>query len=75
MKEKKPNSKEFLEHFAENNDIELTVYQKNLARAILDYRVVHFSGGRGSGRTMVINAVNDYFKDKHPCENNKTIEE
>ena len=59
-----PSLNEFLEKCDQN--IEWSEYQKNLAVALIDYEKTHFSGGRGSGRTMVINAVMQYFEKYYP---------
>ena len=56
-----PNLKEFLRQ----TDLKLSKYQRELADILIKYRVKHFSGGLRSGRTTVIDAVNEYFESKY----------
>ena len=67
---KKPNIEEFLG----TCDAELSLYQKILARALIKYRTIHFSGGLGSGRTFVVNLVTKYFEKYYPVEGGITKE-
>ena len=71
---KQPNLDEFLEYLEKNNGIELSEYQKNLAGALINYRVKHFSGGLRSGRTTVVNAIQLYFQNIYPVENSMSRE-
>jgi len=59
----KPNIEEFLGWV---DDVELSDYQKELAEALIAYRVKHHSGGLGGGRTTVIEKVQEYIEDKYP---------
>jgi len=60
----KPNLKEFLDYFGK---IRFSYNQKKLVEAYLEYRILHFEMGLGSGRTTAINSVKLYLEEKYPC--------
>ena len=55
-----------LEEFLAECKISLTPYQKELADALINYRVKHFQGGLRMGRTTVVNAVDEYMTELYP---------
>lgn len=65
-----PNLREFLAHIAEYSPelTLLTCYQRELAKSLIAYRVDHQAGGCRSGRTTVVNAVQDYFSVVYPSQ-------
>jgi len=61
-----PNLADFLKYMEKNSDKKLLPHQIELAESLINYRVKHFAGGRQSGRTVVVQAVQSYFSSEYP---------
>lgn len=62
----KPSILEFTEWLIDNNnDVELSPYQLELAECYIDYRNKVFAGGLRTGRTFILDLVKEYYKEKY----------
>jgi hypothetical protein len=61
----KPTLDGFREWLEENEDVELSQYQIELADSLIGYRNKVFCGGLRSGRTFVIDLVTKYYQDEY----------
>ncbi len=66
---KNPNIED-LENFASDKGLVLSDYQFQLAHNLINYRNRHFSGGLRSGRSTVVNLVQEYFDKDFPAYKN-----